>query len=381
LLVVVRAARDGALLIAAGCALFLLLVAPFPGERWVLLLAGNSAAAFSALGVGLQGAALTGIEDLLVLQPWLVAVHTTYGSSAIVGATGSLVIAFGGMAPRGAPRSIFLAIGALSATVSLPLTGHAASSPAAFARLVVSAHALAAAFWAGSLVALYAAITRRSAGTAQTLRRFSKLAMAAVPVLVVAGIGFAFIQLDSFSDLAHTRYGNLIIAKSLLLVALIGIAAGNRFVLLPALDRGSAGALPLLRGSIAAELALIAAILALTAVLVQTSPRATSIEKLLVSGPYKAILKISPGRPGMNQIEVTLRDKHDLPFDTVEATLEIANPSAQVETIKRALVYTHRGVYRHSGSEIAFRGFWNLGIRIRVTDFEDLELSGDVEIR
>ena len=57
LLVAVRAARDGALLIAAGCALFLLLVAPFPGERWVLLVAGNSAAAFSALGVGLQGAA------------------------------------------------------------------------------------------------------------------------------------------------------------------------------------------------------------------------------------------------------------------------------------------------------------------------------------
>ena len=152
--IAVRAGRDAALLIAAGCALFLLVVAPFPGERRVLVLAGSAAAGFSMLGVGLQGAALTGSEELLALEPWRVALRTSYGSSAIAGAAASLAIALGGVAARGALRTALLAIGALAAAASVPLTGHAAASPAVLARFSVGAHALAAAFWAGSLIAL-----------------------------------------------------------------------------------------------------------------------------------------------------------------------------------------------------------------------------------
>jgi copper transport protein len=379
--IAVRAGRDAALLIAAGCALFLLVVAPFPGERRVLVLAGSVAAAFSMLGVGLQGAALTGNEELLALEPWRVALHTSYGSSAIAGAAASLVIALGGVAARGALRTALLAIGTLAAAASVPLTGHAAASPAVLARFSVGAHALAAAFWAGSLIALYVLVTRRSGEAAQVLRRFSRIAMVAVATLLAAGAAFAILQLGSLADLVDTRYGNLIAAKSVLAAALVALAARNRYVLLPALENAASGAPSTLRRAIAAELMLIAVVVGLTAVLVQTPPRTTFIEKQLAAGSRSAILTVTPGLPGSNEIRVLFRDAGGHAYDPAEAALEISNAGAGVEVITRRLLRAGPGSYRYRGGELAFPGSWRVSVRARISDFESADMAATLDIR
>ena len=380
--IAVRALRDAALLIAAGCALFVLAVASFPGARGALLMAGIAAAVFSLSGVGLQGAALIGHGEFLAPESWRIALRTTYGLSAMVAAVASLTIALGGTLARGGLRAILLATGALAVAASLPLTGHAAAvGPAVLARIAVGVHVLAAAFWAGSLVALYVLVTHGTGTAARSLRRFSRLAMVAVAALVAAGAGFAAMQLGSPVDLVDTRYGNLILAKLGLVAALVALAARNRFVLLPALERSTAGALPVLRRAIAAEMALAALVVVLTAILVQTPPGSASIQKQLASGTRAATLSITPGRSGHNEISVVFRDGQSLPFDPAAATLEISNTGAGVEPISRSLQRTAPGTYRHRGGELAFPGSWRVEIAVRFDDFESERLSTAVEIR
>src|SRR5205823_4919182 len=85
-------------------------------------------------------------------------------------------------------------------------------------------------------------------------------------VLVRLAVATAAVLLPDFAALL-APYGLLLGAKLMLFAALMGLAALNRLRLTPALARGEPGALPRLRGSLAAEYVLICAVLTVTAVL------------------------------------------------------------------------------------------------------------------
>jgi copper transport protein len=376
----VRAARDLALLVAAGGALFVLLVAPFPGERRLLATSGGAAAMLAAAGTGLQGMALIG-GDLFAPEPWCIALASSHGVSARVLVAASASIAVAAAMPRRAPRALLLAAGALGIAAGLPLTGHAASaSPAPLAGAVLGLHAFAAAFWVGSLVALHALLRDPASEAASALHRFSRIAMVAVVVLIAAGIGFAATQLDSVAAVTGTPYGNLLLGKLALLALLVAVAARNRFVLLPALDRTRPGAAPVLRRAVVAEIALAALVLAVTAVLVHTPPRSGALVTTLSSATLTARVTVTPGRAGHNAIAVEFRDEQGRITDPAEVVVEISNPAAGIERIARTLVRRGAGSYRHEGGELAFAGTWRIEIRARIGDFEQVDLVTNVRM-
>ena len=191
--------------------------------------------------------------------------------------------------------------GALISLASFALTGHAAAAePRAIAATVVLVHVLGAAFWAGSLVGLLAILRRASGPDAATaLTRFSGFGVLAVLALMTAGVAFAVLQLESLGQLVESSYGRWIVVKSALLAGLLALAARNRLRLLPALERGEAHAARRLRGTVTAEIVLIAGAIAAAGILAQTPPpRATVVE--LAQGGYSARLEVSPARAGAN---------------------------------------------------------------------------------
>ncbi|WP_433510700.1 cytochrome c oxidase assembly protein [Nonomuraea sp. CA-143628] len=98
--------------------------------------------------------------------------------------------------------------------------GHAAS--AGDHDVAVSAlmtHLLAAAVWAGGLVAVLIHF-RRSDRLAGVVARFSTLALCCFVAVTVSGVAGAWVRLDSVSQLWTTRYGTLVLAKVTALVAL-----------------------------------------------------------------------------------------------------------------------------------------------------------------
>jgi putative copper resistance protein D len=140
----------------------------------------------------------------------------------------------------------------LLATLALALTSassHAAAiAPGtALAVAIDVAHLVATGVWVGGLVPLallLRAAARDDGADARpyavvAARRFSRVALIAVLVLVASGVMNALAQVESIASLAGTTHGRLLLAKLALLVPMLGLAAVSRTRLLPALSGGS----------------------------------------------------------------------------------------------------------------------------------------------
>ncbi|MCE2454768.1 MAG: CopD family protein [Gemmatimonadetes bacterium] len=169
-------------------------------------------------------------------------------------------------------------------------TGHAMMETPAPRWLTVGGdalHLLAAGVWMGGLALMLICewSWRRRRGAARrsllplTVPRFSPTALAAAAVLVLTGSFAAYLRLESPADLFGTTYGRLLAAKIVLVVAALGVGALNwrrlRPRLLAAWAEGSRDAAPArsaLQRAAFAELLLAQLVIAVTAVLVRTSP-------------------------------------------------------------------------------------------------------------
>ena len=127
-------------------------------------------------------------------------------------------------------------------------------------------HVLAAATWVGGLPPLWFALRDPGEASWRALRRFSTLATVAVVVLVAAGTANAWFRLSYPGALLTTSYGHVLLAKLALTTAMLVLAAFNRVAV--ASRRGFGW----IRRSVAVELGLGVAILAVAAVLGITPP-------------------------------------------------------------------------------------------------------------
>ncbi|MFE7891190.1 copper resistance CopC/CopD family protein [Streptomyces sp. NPDC057412] len=127
------------------------------------------------------------------------------------------------------------AVGVLMA-VGLALTWAAAEHASAGLQVPLAIpvsllHLLAMAVWLGGLVALVVALFRAPADTvvpATAVARFSRLAFAAVAVLVTTGLYQSWRQVGSLEALSTTEYGRLLLFKSIAVVLVLTVAAFSR---------------------------------------------------------------------------------------------------------------------------------------------------------
>lgn len=161
----------------------------------------------------------------------------TYLSTGLPGAArvarvGAEWIAFG----LAAKRSQLASIALVAAAASLAAAGHAAAAePRWFAVAVDLVHVVAAAMWAGAVLAL--AFVRPPGGWRgkegrRLLDRFTPVALVASVVTVSAGALRGFQELSAFSDLFSTSYGVALTAKILAVVVMaqLSVFAWRRVV-------------------------------------------------------------------------------------------------------------------------------------------------------
>jgi len=141
----------------------------------------------------------------------------------------------------------------LCLTAAIAWTGHAGSTAgdAGILHLVADTlHLCAAAIWIGglaSLVVLLSASTRdRTTASAlfafEATRRFSTMGIAAVLAIFVTGFVNSWILVGSLHALTATGYGKLLLLKIALFVAMLSVAAVNRFWWTPRLALPSSSA-------------------------------------------------------------------------------------------------------------------------------------------
>jgi copper transport protein len=179
---------------------------------------------------------------------------------------------------RGAPAIAAIAIGTVLAlglfeTVVLLSHDGGTSRLDTLARLV---HTVGVSIWLGGLVMLLGFVLprRRRDELIDVLPRFSQLATAAVALVLVAGVVLADGLVGGVSGLATTDYGRILLLKVALVLGLLEIARRSRSQVRVALSDSSGALARPLATWVAIELALMALVFALTALLVSQQPPA-----------------------------------------------------------------------------------------------------------
>ncbi|MFW0791517.1 copper resistance D family protein [Gordonia sp. CPCC 205333] len=161
-------------------------------------------------------------------------------------------------------------VGALAGLgiVAPAVTGHAATHT--MEPILVVAHVLCAAWWCGSLAAMAMTVTSRN-GWRTVLPAFSRHAPIAVGILTVTGLASGAIELGFDADWWTTGYGQVMLAKTLGLAALIGLGAWHRRHWVPEVMARRGTVERSLRSAVV-EVALMCVVLGLAAGLASTSP-------------------------------------------------------------------------------------------------------------
>ena len=140
-----------------------------------------------------------------------------------------------------------LALIASGAALGLaPLSGHSAAIEPAFPTLTAHAvHLLAAGAWWGALPALAMLLALSARGGAASdaainaFARFSSLALPLMGAILISGTLLAVMHVERWPALLATQYGALLLAKLLLLMLVLAMAARLRWGILPALHAGA----------------------------------------------------------------------------------------------------------------------------------------------
>lgn len=373
---VARAGVFTGLALLIGGAVFLLLIARgTSGARstkraiwvgWIVLLISSVAA------VMLQGpyAAGSGIGDAFTWTVVHDVLHTRYGHVTEVRllllAVALALLAFLGRVDSTRRPPIWWMGGGGIVAILLAGTpgyaGHAATGDfTIFAVPLDTLHVLAMSIWLGGLVVLLLAAMGGglSGGLRHALGVFSRVAFWCVVVLVLSGVFASWRQVGfRIKGYTGTTYGHLLLIKLAIVVGLVGLAAISRSIVrkrraapldapdsaIAAIDERTVAGL---RRSVAGEVFLGIAVLAVTAMLVNAQPARSELSPKLFSqtisaGSGSSAMQISatvdPARVGINTIHIyTLTPKGaDLTIRQITATLVAPDGTRAPANLMRA---------------------------------------------
>jgi copper transport protein len=351
-------------------------------------------------GPYVAGAGLGEVTNWSLLDATL---HTTYGTAhstrlLLLGALGAVL----GTQLRHPARSRLAEVaGVLGVGVVLTYTasGHAESEdPRWLAMTSYAAHLAATAVWLGGLVyVLVAVLPRREP---DELRRvlpvFSRAAMGCVVVLAVSGTYQAWLGIGAVDAITSTRYGQLVLVKAGLFLAMLGLANLSRVVVQrryvrpvayamadPPPEVAPPATLTRVRRSVFAETAVAIGVLAVTAVLVAEPPGRAALaadqarsrsSTVALGGGRTATVTLDPGRHGPVTVTVAL----SAGATPRQLTATAALPDKQLGPITVPLRATG-GEYSASGIVLPSAGRWTVTLTVRTSEFDSF--VADAKIR
>ena len=372
-----------------GGATFIALIAqvrPLPGqaERWIAAaMAGGLVAALLSLGLqGLDALALP-LTQFWRPDAWASGFATSYGWTALI----AVVALALGLASLRAEKPALIGLCASCALAgagfALALSGHAATAePQLLSRLSVFLHGICIAFWVGSLIPLVAIVRERSRGDGE-LAGFSRLIPIPLAVLIATGAYLAWAQLDRPDALWTTGYGEILSGKLAAVLVLLGLAAANRYVLVPRLEAHRPDAAAPLAASIATESVIALAILGTVALWRFTPPPRALIAAEPTSihfhgGKVMAQIDVEPVRARGADMRIEVLDGEFHPLVAKGVTIFLSNAAAGIEPVRRDADNRDASNWRIDDLRIPLTGRWTLRVDVLLGDFEKETLEDDV---
>jgi copper transport protein len=320
-------------------------------------------------------------------------------------------------AGEGRPQALLPAavVGGLALLATITVTGHAVSGDLVGLAVVTDlVHLSAVSVWLGGLAVLLGAVLRPADGVGDSraeaiAMRFSDVAFAAVMVIVASGVVQAWRQLGSWDALVDTSYGRLLLVKVGFFILMVAAAAATRswvrqrararmasLALSPgpgAVRASPSGRAPLsvLRRSVAAEIGLAVAVLAVTAALVNAVPGATAVDEApaatgglfntTIHGSLTAIqVTVDPAAVGPTEVEINISAHDGSSIDPAEVTASLTLPGRDIGPLDLTLQRIGPGQYVAQGAQIPFSGTWDLEVVARTTEIDQDRVIAEVPV-
>jgi copper transport protein len=381
--------------------------------RIALLAAALLGAVAAASGIVLEGAEAAGVSGFAALKSTIVrqTLGTRFGS--IWGWATLAWIAFGLLAaallarpprPRRSPagRAILLALPLGFVVLAPALSGHGSTQhPVAVLFPTSAIHVAAMAIWLGGLAALLLLVpggtrelvpTERSRLLAAVLSRFSRVALVVVGAILLTGLIQAYAYVRELEALTETGYGRAVLAKFVLLLALIALGAYNQRRSVPRLNRIAAGgetpgrAGLLLRRALRAELALLLVVLGVTAALASYAPPVSAqsgpFSREATVGPVQLEMTVDPARVGANEIHIYLFDaRTGAPYEKVKQIEVKASLPEESISLPLEPQLSGPGHYTVGDALLSAGGEWRIAVTFRVSAFDEYTKTIGVRIR
>ena len=287
---------------------------------------------------------------------------------------------------------LLVLVPALILLPTIAAAGHARTS-GAIAIIVDVVHVAAASVWVGGLaftvLALLLAGADRWPLAARAVPVFSILAVGAVVTLVLAGSFRGYQEVQAFHGLWDTTYGKLLLAKIALVLPLLALGAHNNRYAVPRLKRQIASALEQRRflRAAGAELAIMAMIVGVTAVLVTEPPAKAYVDApkyitdIVPIGNLEVNYTIEPAKAGPNEIHLYFFQPTGPPANVDDAKLSATLPSQGLGPIRIPLQRIVPSHYTTPAGVFPQPGEWQVLIEARRGEFEALTQTVTVPIR
>ncbi len=267
------------------------------------------------------------------------------------------------------------------ALAGMSAAGHAASIGGPLAGAVDWVHMLAVATWLGGLPAALVLARRASGPSGSTratalaiLRRHGRLALVAAPVAVLTGVANSRLVLGEPRDLLASDYGNLLVAKAILVSVALGAGAVNHFAL-RGRGRARIGALLTL------ELAVAVLAIGAAATMVTIQP-ASGRQPVAVGLPLRPAHLFATIGPASVHASVTYPIPGSQTWLVSVADPETGGPSGDVQAVwleltppaESGLPASGRvtleptddpGIYAASGAHTPLEGVWGVDLVVR----------------
>jgi copper transport protein len=339
--------------------------------------------------VGFQGLDVTdqSLDNLLSPQTWQEGMASSFGLFAGIVLVG-LALALVATARVGYER-LWSLLGFLCVGLSLAMTGHASTAdPQWLTRPAVFLHTSVVAFWVGSLIPLGVLLRGPAEAAVKPLRRFSATIPALLLLLLAAGVALAIVQLGVPGELLGTDYGHVFIAKMAFVVVLLGLAAFNRWGLTGSVLADAGAARNHLVRSIGIELGLVLVIFGIVALwrftpppraLLEAAAQPASLEPMSSEGMAEVI--ISPGHAGPVKVDISVMGPNMGPLAAQGVTVDFSNKDEGIEPIEREAKLRPDGSWHIDDLTLPAGGLWQIELDILVSDFKEIDLSDQVDIR
>jgi copper transport protein len=271
--------------------------------------------------------------------------------------------------------------------------GHARTS-GSIAFVADLVHLTAASCWVGGLaftvLALLLAGEDRWPLASRAVPRFSILAVGSVVALIAAGSVRGYEEVKSFHGLWDTTYGLLLLAKVALVLPLLALGAYNNRYAVPRLKRQIASAIEQRRflRAAGAELAIMAVIVGVTAVLVTEPPAKASVKAAKYAtdtvpiGPLEVNYIVEPAKTGPNTIHLYFyKPKSGFPANVDDAKLSASLPSRNLGPLRIPLTRIVPSHYTTPAGVFPEPGDWQVTMEVRKGAFNSYTQTVTVPIR